>query len=240
MRDENKAARRLIRSVRTASLATVLPPSDQTAEGAPYASLVEIATDQGGAPLLLISGLAEHTRAIRADARASLLIDGATGHAEPLTQPRLSLVGRLEPLSDEAASARYLARLPGAALYAGFADFGFWRMAVDRGHLVAGFGRIRWIDGTDLATPAAPSLVAAEPGIIAHMNDDHADAVQLYATKLLGQAEPDGWRLCGVDPEGCDILGHGRHLRLDFEVDVTDAEMARKELVRLVRAARAG
>ncbi len=234
MRDENKAARRLVRSVRTAALATFLPDG-----GIPYASLVEIATDQGGAPILLISRLAEHTRAILADARVSLLMDGASGHAEPLTQPRLSLVGRVEPLSDEAARARYLARLPSAALYAGFADFGFWRMTVDRGHLVAGFGKIRWIDGAELGLPAAPALAAAESGIIEHMNDDHADAVQLYATRLLGQPEPEGWRLCGIDPEGCDILGHGRHLRLDFDVDVTDAETARKELVRLVRTARA-
>lgn len=233
MRDENKAARRLIRSQRTASLATILP------EGAiPYVSLVEIATDQAGAPILLISRLAEHTRAILADPRAALLIDGTAGHAEPLTQPRLSLVGRLEALSDDTAKARYLARLPNAALYAGFADFSFWRFAVDRGHLVAGFGKIRWIEGAELATPAAPALAAAEAGIIEHMNDDHADAVQLYATRLLGQAETAGWRLCGIDPEGCDILGHGRHLRLDFETAVTDAETARKELVRLVKAAR--
>lgn len=235
MRDENKAARRLIRSVRTASLATILPDG-----GIPYVSLVEIATDQGGAPILLVSRLAEHTRAILADPRAALLIDRASGHAEPLTQARLSLVGRLEPLSDAAGRARYLARLPGAGLYAGFADFGFWRMTVDRGHLVAGFGKIRWIDGADLGTPAAPALAAAEPGIIEHMNDDHADAVQLYASRLLGQAEAEGWRLCGIDPEGCDILGHGRHLRLDFATEVTDAETARKELVRLVRTARAG
>jgi putative heme iron utilization protein len=233
MRDENKAARRLIRGVRTAALATVLPDG-----GIPYASLVEIATDQSGAPVLLISRLAEHTRAILADPRVALLVDAASGQPEPLTRPRLSLVGRLEPLSDETAKARYLARLPSAALYAGFADFSFWRMAVDRGHLVAGFGKIRWIAGTDLALPPAPALAEAEAGILEHMNADHADAVQLYATRLLGQLEAAGWRLCGIDPEGCDILGHDRHLRLDFDVAVSDAETARRELVRLVRAAR--
>ncbi len=234
MRDENKAARRLVRTVRTAGLATLLPEG-----GHPYASLVEIATDQTGAPILLISGLAEHTRAILANARVSLLVDGTAGHAEPLTQPRLTLLGRLEPLSDEGAKARYLARLPGAELYAGFPDFSFWRLDIARGHLVAGFGRIRWIDGTGLTIPAAPDLAAAEAGILEHMNADHGDAVQLYATKLLGAAEAEGWRLCGIDPEGCDLLGHGRHLRLDFETAATDAETARRELVRLVKAARA-
>ena len=234
MRDENKAARRLVRAVRTAGLATLLPEA-----GHPYASLVEIATDQAGAPILLISGLAEHTRAILADPRVSLLVDGTAGHADPLTQPRLSLLGRLEPLADERAKARYLARLPGAELYAGFADFGFWRLDIERGHLVAGFGKIRWIDAADLTIPAAPDLGAAEAGILEHMNADHADAVQLYAAKLLGAAEAEGWRLCGIDPEGCDLLGHGRHLRLDFANPVTDAETARRELVRLVKAARA-
>lgn len=234
MRDENKAARRLVRAVRTAGLATLLPEG-----GHPYASLVEIATDQAGAPVLLISNLAEHTRAIQADPRVALLIDGTAGHAQPLTQPRLSLVGRLEPLADAGVQARYLARLPDAELYAGFPDFSFWRLDIARGHLVAGFGKIRWIDGAELTIPAAPDLVAAEAGILEHMNADHADAVQLYATKLLGAAEAEGWRLCGIDPEGCDLLGHGRHLRLDFANPVTNAETARREVVRLVKAARA-
>ena len=102
-------------------------------------------------------------------------------------------------------------------MFAGFADFAFYRMELKAAHLVAGFGRIVDLKPQDILTDTADAaeLVAAEPDILAHMNDDHADAVRLYATKLLGA--PDGeWRCVGCDPEGLE-LQHGRTaLRLPF------------------------
>jgi putative heme iron utilization protein len=112
-------------------------------------------------------------------------------------------------------------------------------MAVTRGHIVAGFGRIHWIPAADLlfdAAAAAP-LAAAEAEILAHMNADHAESVDLYANRLLGIAGA-GWRLTGVDPEGADLRRGGAVGRLDFAKPVTDAEGARVELVRLAKTAR--
>lgn len=228
-------ARAIARACRTATLATSLA-------GAPYASLVLVAFDLDGAPLLLISRLADHTKNILADSRVSLLCDGTAGFAEPLTGPRASLQGRAARTDDPRHRARFLARHPSAEMYAGFGDFGFYRIAVERAHLVAGFGRIHWFDDYTLDGDTT-ALAEAEPEILQHMNADHADAVQLYATRLLGRSG-DGWRLCGIDPEGCDLIrgteDQGRELaRLGFARPVSDAATARAELVRLVQQARA-
>ena len=124
-------------------------------------------------------------------------------------------------------------------MYADFKDFAFYRVEVVRAHLVAGFGRIHWIDARDvvLDTGASAALAEHEPAIVEHMNADHADAVQLYATRLLGRAG-EGWRMTGIDPEGIDLRRAGEIARLPFGAPVHDSESARAELVRLVKHAR--
>jgi putative heme iron utilization protein len=224
------AARRLLRSLDRATLATRMADW-------PYASLVLVAVDHDAAPLFLLSDLAQHTLNLKAEPRCSLLLDGTAGLDEPLTGARVTLLGRAERVTDERLGARYRARHPSSGLYAGFADFHFYRIAPEKAHLVAGFGRIDWIPGEALLCPAAPALAAAEAEIVAHMNEDHADAVRLYATALLGQ--PDGaWVLTGVDPEGADLRCGGHVARLDFATPVHDPATARSELVRLVKEAR--
>jgi putative heme iron utilization protein len=227
-------ARAVMRALDRATLATVARGGTPEA-GAPYASLVLVALDHDASPLLLISQLADHTRNLAADGRVSLLFDGTHGLAEPLTGPRVTLQGSAAPTDDRRLRARFLARHPGAALYADFRDFGLWRVAPGRAHLVAGFGRIHWID--TLRCDTATALAEAEPGIIAHMNQDHTDAVQLYATKLCGR-EGGGWTMTGIDPEGIDLRRSGEVARLAFARAVLDADSARAALVRLVKQAR--
>jgi len=217
----------------TAALATRLPDGDW-----PYASLVLVAAAPDATPLLLISTLAEHTRNIAADPRVSLLFDGTQGLDSRLTGARATVLGRAERTADAGLQARFLARHPDAAMYAGFRDFAFYRVAVERVHLVAGFGRIHWVHASEvLLAPPDAALAQAEADIVAHMNADHADAVQLYAGVLLG-LDGEGWRMTGCDAEGCDLRLEGRVARLDFDKRVADAEQARVELVRLVRRAR--
>ncbi|MGI9421316.1 MAG: HugZ family protein [Geminicoccaceae bacterium] len=226
-------ARHLLRSAPAGSLATVMRDSD----GAPYASLVAVATDHDGSPILLLSDLADHTKNLKHDDRVSLLLTGSEVHEDPFAGERLSLMGRLARSDAPGLRQRYLARHQRSAGYAGFADFGFYRMTVDRAHLVAGFGKICWIDGKNLRIEPPASLVAAETDIVAHMNDDHADAVQLYAARLLGQGEGD-WRMTGVDGEGADLRFQNRLARLSFGCLVKDSTDVRKELIRLVNKAR--
>jgi hypothetical protein len=230
-----RAVRDLVRGLDRAALACLLPE----AAPRPYASLVLVAVDHDLSPLLLLSDLAEHSKALAVDPRISLLFDGTAGHDQPLTASRVSLLGRAETTKDPRLEQRYLARHPDAALYAGFKDFRFYRIAVERAHLVAGFGRIRWIGSDELLPlPPPPALVAAEPDIVAHMNEDHADAVQLYAHKLLGLAG-ENWRMTGIDSEGIDLRAAGTVARVALPQAVADAEGARKALIALLAQARA-
>lgn len=226
--------RRLLRSERRAALGTLMPGDE------PYVSLVMLAVDHAAAPLLLLSDLADHTKNLRRDPRVSLLVDGTAGMPSPLAGARATLQGRIERIDDAPALARYVARHADAASYAGFADFNLYRISVERAHLVAGFGRIHWLASADVLWPStdAQALAKAEAGIVAHMNEDHGDAVQLYAERLLGK--PAGrWRLAGIDPEGADLVGDHEAARLWFDKPVHDAAGARVELVRLAKRARA-
>src|SRR5262249_12916996 len=172
----------------------------------PSPLLVLLAADQAPPPTLLLPVLADPAGALAADARLSLLIDGTAGHDDPLTGPRLTLLGTAEQTAAPEAARRFLARHKAAELYAGFADFRFYRVAVSRAHLVAGFGRIHWLESAAVGFDAGGSAALAthEPDIVAHMNADHGAAVEVLATRLAGGAGT-GWRMTGIDPEGCDL-----------------------------------
>jgi heme iron utilization protein len=218
-------ARALLRGRDRAALATSL-------DGAPYASLVLAATAADGAPLLLVSDLAQHTINIVADSRVALLLDGTGELDEPLTGPRVTILGRAERSDDAALRGRYLARHPSASLYAGFADFHLYRIAVERAHLVAGFGRIDWIAAGELLPPAIAALAGAEAGLLDELNQGDPGA-------LLGQPG-EGWRATGIDAEGIDLRRGGAVARRNFPAPVGDAAGARAALAGLTRTGRAG
>jgi putative heme iron utilization protein len=248
MDDSDKAAvcRRLMRRQSHAALATSMAGEEA---GQPYASLVAVVCALDASPLLLLSDLAQHSRNIAADGRVSLLFDGGVrdggAGGDPLAEPRLTLLGKAARCDDDARlPARFVARHPNAAAYAGFADFHLYRVSIGRGHLVAGFGRISWIEGSELRLAGdTEALALAEAGIVEHMNADHADALALYAMRLLHR-DGGGWRMTGIDPEGIDLRCEHQTARLDFGAfiagePVRDATAARRALIALVEAARA-
>jgi putative heme iron utilization protein len=150
------------------------------------------------------------------------------------------LMGRLGATGEPAARAAYLRRQPEAEMFADFADFAFYRMVIGRAHLVAGFGRIVDLTAQDVLTDTAgaEALIAAEADAIAHMNADHAEALRLYATKLLGG--PDGdWKCVGIDPEGIELQQGRMALRLFFPQRVTGPGPLRAVLKDLAEKARA-
>jgi heme oxygenase (biliverdin-IX-beta and delta-forming) len=227
-------ARGLVRRALKAALATIASGSTY-----PYASLITVATEACGAPIFLISGLAQHTKNLAGDPRASILFDGTGAAGDPLQGARVTLFGRAEKVQDEAVRRRFLARHPEAAFYADFPDFAFWRLEVEGGHYIGGFGRIVDLTPAELLvdTKGAGDLLAAEPGIIEHMNQDHREAIRLYATRLAGGTE-GVWRMSGIDPEGCDLICEGDARRIRFQAPIATPGEARAELVRLVNAAR--
>lgn len=229
-----EAARTLMRRALKASLATI-----EASTGHPYASLVTIATDVDGTPLLLISTLALHTKNLASDARASLLFDGTDPAGDPLAGGRVTVIGRAVKTGRETARARFLARQEHASGYADFPDFAFYELAVERAHFIGGFGRIVDLSRSDIVidTADASPLISAHADVVDHMNEDHAAAIALYATELAGA--PGGpWRMTGLDPDGFDLVCDGMTCRLPFTKRVTTPDEARKELVALVAFAR--
>ena len=236
--DPRAVAKALLRATRSGTLATI----DRNT-GHPFASLVNVATDVDGSPLILISRLATHTANLEQDGRASLLLASA-GKGDPLAHPRLTLIGVFAPTGgDEPRGSRvrrrFLARHPKSELYAGFADFAFWRLDVVSAHLNAGFARAADLKAAEVMTQiaGAEDLIENEAAAIAHMNTDHSEAVRLYATRLLG-AEDGPWQLTGLDPEGLDLARGDAMLRLPFPARVTTAEALRKIVVALAKEAR--
>jgi putative heme iron utilization protein len=233
----SQLARSLLRRSRQGALATLAPGS-----GDPYCSLVNVASHWNGSPILLISRLALHTRNILADPRVSLMLD-ERGEGDPLEGARIMLAGRAEQAggADEAIlRRRYLNAHPAAEAFVNFKDFSFFRIEPAGAHLVAGFGRIVDLEPGQFLTDVsdADALLEAEQGAIEHMNADHREAMNLYATKLLGAEQAD-WGCTGCDPDGMDMQAGLQTLRLDFPERVTNGTALRKMLVRLAAEARA-
>jgi len=231
-----EAVKKLLRQARKASLATL-----DRQNGGPYASLVTLATAADGAPLLLISRLAIHTQNILADARTGLLIDGTSAEGDPLAGGRISLMGRVAITENDQEKRRFLARHPEAEMYAAFTDFAFYRFEIERAHYVGGFGRIVDLRPSDILIDVshAASLLETEPGIVAHMNEDHTEALALYAAGSIGeQQDPSAWKMTGIDPEGLDLIGPTGALRVTFAAPIATPGDARKALAALAADAR--
>ena len=226
-------AKLLLRTVRAGALATV-----DAGSGFPFASLVTIATDLDGSPLLLMSRLAAHTANLDRDPRASILL-AQGGKGDPLAHPRLTVLGRIARTEEPRARARFLARQPKAKLYAGFADFAVWRMEVTGAHLNGGFARATTLSAEEIRTDlsGAEDLLAVEESAVAHMNEDHGEALALYATRLAGAPAAD-WRATGLDPEGIDLAAGDAVARVPFDRRVADGAELRRLLVEMAQRAR--
>jgi putative heme iron utilization protein len=225
------AMRRVLRRARTCSLSTLT-----RGDGTPYGSLANIATDIRGMPLILVSRLAWHTQNLLADARASVLVGEVPPAGDALMGPRVTVLGRFEPVDDADLRRRYLARHPQAGLYADFPDFSFWRLSPSGIHGVAGFGRIETLT-PEKVFPPAEEMQALENSAIEHLNHDHGEAIHLYATKIL-KARPGPWRVMSIDPDGADLGLHEQSLRMEFHSPVFTAGALRRKFAELAYEAR--
>jgi heme iron utilization protein len=229
-------ARTLAHIGRTGTLAT----ASRRHAGHPFASVMPYALDASGRPLLLISAMAMHTQNLEGDARASLLVTQPDWSGDPLAAGRLTLMGigrRLDPA--EAADARpaYLTRHPRAGYWVDFDDFAFWRLDVVDVYFVGGFAAMDWVTAADYAVAQPDPLADAAPGIVDHMNRDHADALIAYARSFEAS-------MVTVDRLGFKLrLRQGERLssvRIAFPREVTTAAQSREVLIEMLRHARAG
>lgn len=225
-------ARRLLRRGRFGALATL----SQRLAGHPFATIVPYVLEQAGRPLVLISGLAEHTRNLQRDPRASLVVHA--GEEDVLSAARVTCAGRAERLDEppEALVQRYLRYVPRAAALLGFSDFAFFRVEPVALHWVGGFGDIQWITA-DVYTAPASSLTEAEAEIVDHMNADHADSLRAYC-RFVHDREVLDAEMVGVDCDGFDVRADDALLRFDFETPTTTPDAVRSALVDLGRRAR--
>src|SRR5689334_18146413 len=170
-------ARTLVGNITTGTLSTVaIDPV-----GYPYGSFVTTAFE-GGNPIFLISGLAEHTKNLERDPRSSLLI-AEGGSADPLANGRVTMLGRCTPVVEaerDSARAVFLAAHPTSSYYADFGDFAFWKLHVESVRYIGGYGRMSWINQSEWQTSEPDPLGPSAASVIAHMNADHADAMVLY------------------------------------------------------------
>lgn len=232
-------AKTLVRSARFGAIAVIEPDT-----GTPLASRVGVATDADGTPLILVSQLSAHTRAILADPRCSLLV-GEPGKGDPLAHPRITLVCRavrLDPDTPARAQAerRYLNRNPKAKLYVGLGDFSFFRLEVERASLNGGFGKAYLLGHEDIIVEGlvVEALAGSEQRAIDHMNDDHLDAIANYA-RHFGKSDGGGWTMSGIDVEGFDLTAGDKSLRVSFAAPLKDAQQMRMVLVEMAKEARA-
>ena len=222
-------ARLLLRRTRTGTLATI-----NCDGGVPYASLINVATDIEGQPLILVSTLAWHTRNLLADPRASVLVAELPKTGDVLTGARVTIMGWFEKADAPRISRRYLARHPEAAMYAGFGDFGYWRLVPEIVHAVAGFGRIETLEATEVFL-TVEGFAALEEDALDHMNHDHPGAIRHYAARLGGDPAAN-WILQAIDPDGADLSDGTQSLRLIFPAPAIDATTLRQTLAHLARS----
>ncbi|MHB2264046.1 HugZ family pyridoxamine 5'-phosphate oxidase [Aliihoeflea sp. PC F10.4] len=232
--------RRLLRTARHAALAVCEPGT-----GWPLASRVSVATDILGRPLILVSSLSAHTGGLEGDERCSLLF-GEPGKGDPLAHPRMTVKCRAHRIGRDDAdhvnvSRRFLGRHPKAKLYADFADFFYFLLEPVETSLNGGFGRAYHITRDELLSDAtvAAELQAAEPGAVAHMNEDHLDAIALYASHFAGISETLDWTMTGLDPDGFDLAAGDRTARIFFPKALSSAADMRMALVAMAKEARA-
>ena len=235
--DPARAVKALLRRSRQGALATLM-----TGSGDPYCSLVNVASHPDGSPILLISRLALHTRNLLGDARLSLMLD-ERAEGDPLEGSRIMLAGLAEQASGDDVAIlrqRYLNAHPSSEVFVNFKDFSFFRIRPTGAHLVAGFGRIVDLKPAQFLTDIsdAASLLEAEQGAVDHMNADHREAMNLYASKLLGAKSAD-WRCTGCDPDGMDLQAGTTTLRLDFPRRIVTPAALRQVLKQLADQARA-
>lgn len=203
-------------------------------EGHPFGSIVPYCLDADGAPVILISDIAQHTKNLIADPRASLIVMEQS-EGEIQAGGRLTCVATARRLSEPGATAeRYYRYFPPSRVYHQAHAFAFWRLDPIRYRYIGGFGDIRWIEPAELGR-ANPFAGEAEAGIVQHMNADHGDAIRHYL-ELAGADAGGEVRMVGIDAEGIDLASGDRLVRVTLQPAVHTPDEARQALIALAQA----
>jgi putative heme iron utilization protein len=216
-----KLARRLVREARFGALSVLEPET-----GHPFASRVLTGTDIDGVPVILISTLATHTKALLADPRCALLF-GEPGKGDPLAWPRITVLCDAQRIdreseSDSLTRSRFLRRHPKAKHYAGFPDFAFFRLVPKSASLNGGFGRAYIISGDDIKiiSPVNDELINQELHIIERLEETGRNVADRLARDFFRE-KTDNWYISGLDAEGIEIARKEKIHRIDLVNRIT-------------------
>lgn len=230
-------ARTLVSQLTTGTLCTLA----QDPAGYPYGSFTTFALAQGH-PVFLISELAEHTKNLRHDPRASLLV-AESGGDDPLANGRVTLVGDCKPCNDADVRAAFLERHPQAEYYVDFKDFHVWRLQVSAVRYIGGYGRMSWVSVEDWLAAEPDPLARFAEGIVTHMNEDHANAMPLYCRAFSKAQDVQVATMTSIDRYGFEMSAQTdqgpRPIRLAFPEPISTRDDARTALVGLLKKARA-
>lgn len=229
------------RTLASVGLIASLSTHSRKFPGFPFGSVMPYAADGLGRPIFFISSMAMHTQNLRQDPRASLLITQPDVAGDPLGASRLTLVGEVTEVPAPEVRDLYLSRYENAKFWQDYTDFAYYRLEVSGVYFIGGFGVMGWISAEEYAAAQPDPLAEAAPGIIRHMNADHADALRLIVHRFTDEA-PDEAAITAVDRLGFHVRLksgdriHGR--RVAFLRGVKDAEDARAVFIEMVRQAR--
>lgn len=222
----------------------VLSTQSNKRKGFPFGSTMPYALNDAGRPLFLISAMAMHTKNLKADSHASLFVAAPEAQRDPLGAGRMTLMGNAQPVPEDdlaAARAAYLARHENAKYYVDFADFSFWCLNPVDLYFVGGFGVMGWVENSDFERAVADPLAEAAPGILEHMNQDHASAMIEIARYEKGVAATEA-KMTAVDRLGFHLRlktpERVRSVRIGFPDEVRSSDECRQALVAMVKRAR--
>ncbi|HKV40449.1 MAG TPA: DUF2470 domain-containing protein [Blastocatellia bacterium] len=239
---------REVRALITAERDGMLCTISKKVAGWPFGSIAPYGLTDAGDPILLISEIAEHTRNLRADARASLLIRDSTAMEDPQAGARATLMGYAMPVPEpflQGASRNYLDLFPNSSGYFSAHDFTLFQIKLTQVRYIGGFGEIHWISAGEITDDckhdSSDPLSHHSERILSHMNQDHGEALIMFADKF-GSMNACSSRMISADSQGFDLVavqdGIHRHLRIKFPEPVTTPEDARRVIVEMVRQVR--
>ena len=213
----------------------VLCTHSRALEGYPFGSIVPYVLDHEACPVILISRLAEHSTNIEGDARVSLLIHDAGDDVQ--AQARVTLMGKAERIANpDAVEPRYERFFPATRGYRSDLDFDFWRIVPVMLRAIAGFAKVQWVSREDYAPPFN-TLADDEPGILDHMNIDHAHTLRDYC-RLQNTSRAATISMVGIDCDGFDLNADDKPLRFDFDAPLASAAAVRATLIAFAQKAR--
>jgi hypothetical protein len=183
---------------------------------------------------MLVSHLAEHTHNIEADARVSFIVCGSGPDLQ--AQPRVTVLGDAHPTDEPVIARRYLRFYPEHQQYLDIGGFRFFVVLPAQVRLIQGFGGLHWIAGASyLDVPAG--IGEAEDDILAHMNQDHQNALRDYCRHVHG-VEAATPQMVGIDCDGFDVRAGNHLLRFAFQQPLASPGQVRSALVALAQQSR--